>query len=102
MSAEQASQEIQFTDIAKLTDHEIQLTLRDVYSDAIAVAFLQASEDVKARIFSNISERAGTMIKKMMESRTDAEMSQIEEARARVVEVMQQLIQEGQVVDPSP
>ena len=57
-----------FEDLVNLTDREIQRILREVDSKDLAVALIGGSDDLKDRIFSNVSERVGAMILEEMES----------------------------------
>lgn len=86
-----------FDDIAKLTDREIQMILREVDSKDLAVALKGGSDELKDRIFANVSERVGTMIKEEMDFSGPVRMSDVEEVQLRVVQVVRQLEEAGQV-----
>ena len=97
LAEEVRNQMFVFDDIAKLTDREIQMILREVDSKDLAVALKGGSDEMKDRIFGNMSERVGTMIKEEMEFSGPVRMSDVEEVQLRVVQVVRQLEEAGQV-----
>ena len=86
-----------FDDIAKLTDREIQMILREVDTKDLAVALKGGSQEMQDRIFGNVSERVGTMIKEEMEFSGPVRMSDVEDIQLRVVQTVRQLEEAGQV-----
>ena len=97
LAEEVRNQMFVFDDIAKLTDREIQMILREVDSKDLAVALKGGSDEMKDRIFGNMSERVGTMIQEEMEFSGPVRMSDVEEVQLRVVQVVRQLEEAGQV-----
>jgi flagellar motor switch protein FliG len=57
-----------FEDLLKLDDRSIQTLLKEVSSDELSVALKGASDALKAKIFSNMSERAANMLKEDLEA----------------------------------
>ncbi len=86
-----------FDDIANLTDREIQLILREVDSKDLSTALKGANDEMKDRIFANVSERVGTMMKEEMDFSGPVRMSDVEEVQLRVVQTVRQLEEAGQV-----
>jgi flagellar motor switch protein FliG len=86
-----------FDDIAKLTDREIQMILREVDTKDLATALKGGSEELQDRMFTNMSERVGTMLKEEMEFSGPVRMSDVEEVQLRVVQTVRQLEEAGQV-----
>ena len=74
-----------FDDIANLTDREIQLILREVDSKDLSAALKGANDEMKDRIFTNVSERVGTMMKEEMDFSGPVRMSDVEEVQLRIV-----------------
>lgn len=97
LAEEVRNQMFVFDDIAKLTDREIQMILREVDSKDLSVALKGGSDELKDRIFANVSERVGTMIKEEMDFSGPVRMSDVEEVQLRVVQVVRQLEEAGQV-----
>ncbi|OGG46399.1 MAG: flagellar motor switch protein FliG [Candidatus Handelsmanbacteria bacterium RIFCSPLOWO2_12_FULL_64_10] len=86
-----------FDDIVRLTDREIQLVLREVDTKDLAVALKGAGPEIQDRVFSNVSERVGQMIKEEMEFLGPVRLSDVEEVQLRVVQTVRQLEEAGQV-----
>ena len=53
-----------FEDVVKLDDRSIQMVLKEVDQKDLAIALRGVSEDVRARIFSNMSERGAELLKR--------------------------------------
>ena len=88
LAEEVRNQMFVFDDIAKLTDREIQMILREVDTKDLSVALKGGSDELKDRIFGNVSERVGTMIKEEMDFSGPVRMSDVEEVQLRVVQVV--------------
>ena len=86
-----------FDDIARQTDREIQVLLREIDMKDLAVALKGASEELKDRIFSNISEEVGNKIKEEMKFSGPVRMSDVEDVQLRVVQTVRQLGEQGKV-----
>lgn len=86
-----------FDDIATLTDREIQLILREVDSKDLAVALRGASPEMQNRIFANVSDRVGEMMREEMDFSGPVRLSDVEEIQIRVVQTVRQLEEAGQV-----
>ncbi len=97
LAEEVRNQMFVFDDIANLTDREIQMILREVDSKDLAIALKGGSEEVQDRIFGNVSERVGTMIKEEMQFSGPVRTSDVEEVQLRVVQTVRQLEEAGQV-----
>ena len=97
LAEEVRNQMFVFDDIAKLTDREIQMILREVDSKDLAVALKGSSEEMQDRILGNMSERVGTMLREEMEFSGPVRMSDVEDVQLRVVQTVRQLEEAGQV-----
>ncbi len=97
LAEEVRNQMFVFDDIAKLTDQEIQLILREVDQKDLATSLRGASAELQDRMFANLSERVGTMVREEMEFSGPVRMSDVEEVQLRVVQTVRQLEDAGQV-----
>ncbi len=86
-----------FDDIARLTDREIQVMLREVDTKDLAVALKGGSEELQGRIFPNLSEEAGKEVREEMEFSGPVRMSDVEDVQLRIVQTVRQLEEQGQV-----
>jgi flagellar motor switch protein FliG len=64
----------------------------------LSIALKAASEEVKAKIYSNVSERVAVMIKEEMEFMGPMRLSDVEAAQQRIVEAVRKLEEDGQVI----
>lgn len=87
-----------FEDLLILDDRGIQLILKEVDTKELAIALKAASEELKEKIFRNVSERVATMIKEEMDYAGPMRLSVVEEAQQRIVEIVRRLEEEQQVV----
>lgn len=87
-----------FEDIITLDDASIQRMLRDLESDVIALAMKGASDEVKNRIFKNISKRAGEILRENMEYMGPVRLREVEEAQQKVVAVIRKLDESGEII----
>ena len=86
-----------FDDIANLTDKEIEKLLREWDTKDVAIALKGASEKVQDRVFKNMSEEVGQMIKEEMEFSGPVRMSDVEDVQLRLVKTVRQLEEAGEI-----
>ena len=87
-----------FDDLVRLDPSGIQVLLRQVEKDQLAIALKGASEDVKELFFSNMSERAGKMMREDMEAMGAVRLKDVDEAQAGVVITAKELADAGEIV----
>ncbi|MCX6828967.1 MAG: flagellar motor switch protein FliG [candidate division Zixibacteria bacterium] len=87
-----------FDDLILLDDRSIQRLLKEVETKDLSIALKAASEEVKAKIYSNVSERVAVMIKEEMEFMGPMRLSDVEAAQQRIVEAVRKLEEDGQVI----
>jgi len=87
-----------FEDIVTLDNMSIQRVLRELDNDNIALALKGASEEVKNRIFKNLSKRAGEILRETIEYMGPVRLRDVEEAQQRIVEVIRRLDESGEII----
>jgi len=87
-----------FEDIVKLDDRSIQMVLKEVDQKDLAIALRGVSDEVRNRIFSNMSERGAELLKEEIEFQPPQRKRVIEEAQGRIVGVVRRLEEAGAVV----
>ncbi len=87
-----------FEDLTLLDDQAIQLTLRQVETDDLALALKTASDEVEEKILSNMSQRAADMLQEDMEYMGPVRIREVEEAQQRIVNVVRELEESGEIV----
>ena len=87
-----------FDDLIRVDAAGIQLLLRKVEKDQLALALKGGSEDVKDLFFQNMSERAGKMMREDMEAMGAVRLRDVDEAQATVVVVAKSLADSGEII----
>ncbi|MCH7813556.1 MAG: flagellar motor switch protein FliG [Planctomycetes bacterium] len=87
-----------FEDIMLVNDKGIQSVLKEVDNDELSLALKTASEDLKEKIFKNMSERASQLIKEDMEYMGPVRVSDVEAAQQKVVDIVRRLEDAGEII----
>lgn len=87
-----------FEDIINIDDRGIQAILKEISTDDLALALKMASEELKEKIFRNMSSRAVEILKEEMETKGPVRVSDVEKAQMNVVRVARRLEEEGKIV----
>ncbi len=87
-----------FEDIKKVNDKGIQAVLKEIDNSELALALKTASEELKQKMFKNMSERAATLIKEDMEYMGPVRVTDVEAAQQRIVDIVRRLEEAGEVV----
>lgn len=80
-----------FDDIVLIQDKDIQKILREVDRKDLALALKIADEKVKQKIFGNMSERAGDLLKEELQYMGPVKLKEVESAQAKVVDTIKRL-----------
>jgi flagellar motor switch protein FliG len=87
-----------FEDLILVDDKGLQKLLRSVESKELAVALKAASEDVKDKIFQNMSERAGEMLREEIEVMGAVRMKEVEESQLSITKIIQDMEAKGELI----
>jgi flagellar motor switch protein FliG len=87
-----------FEDIVLLDDRSVQRVLREVDSKELTLALKSSTDEVKDVVFRNMSERAAGLVKEELEFMGPVRLKDVEEAQLKIVEVIRQLEEEGEIV----
>lgn len=87
-----------FDDLIRVDASGIQLLLRQVEKDQLAVALKGSSEEVKELFFANMSERAGKMMKEDMDAMGAVRLKDVDEAQSGIVQTAKALSDAGEIV----
>ncbi len=87
-----------FEDILLVNDKGIQSVLKEVDNDELALALKTASDELKEKIFGNMSERAATLIKEDMEYMGPVRLKDVETAQQKIVDVVRRLEDAGEII----
>ncbi|MEM1329313.1 MAG: flagellar motor switch protein FliG [Planctomycetota bacterium] len=87
-----------FEDILIVNDKGIQSVLKEVENDELSLALKTASDELKEKIFTNMSARAAEMVKEDMEFMGPVRVSDVEAAQQRIVDIVRRLEESGEVM----
>lgn len=87
-----------FEDIVTLDDRSVQLVLRQVDSKSLGVALKGVKQEVRQKIFQNISSRAAQSLAEEIEMLGAVRLKTVEEAQGAIVRVIRSLEESGQIV----
>ena len=87
-----------FTDISKIDTRGIQLILREVPSQKLLLALKSAPEEMRAKIYESMSERAAGTLKEDLEALGPQKVTDVEGAQREIVKIVRRLEEEGKVV----
>jgi flagellar motor switch protein FliG len=87
-----------FDDINKIDDRGIQALLKEVPNDKLLLALKTANEDIKAKVFKNISARAADMLREDLNNMGPSRLSDVEGAQQEIVNVARRLEAEGKIL----
>jgi flagellar motor switch protein FliG len=86
-----------FEDLVRIDSAGVQVLLRHVEKDKLGLALKGASDEVKAMFFSNMSERAGKMLKEDMAALGPVRLREVDEAQNVIVVLAKELASSGQI-----
>lgn len=87
-----------FDNLIDIDDHGIQLILREVQSESLIIALKGAQEELRNKIFKNMSKRAAEMLKEDLEAKGPVRISEVEAEQKEILKVVRQLADDGQIV----
>lgn len=87
-----------FDNIIEIDDRSIQTILREVASDSLVVALKGTSQELKDKIFRNMSSRAAEMLRDDLESKGPVKLSEVEAEQKEILKIVRKLADEGQIV----
>jgi flagellar motor switch protein FliG len=86
-----------FEDINKFSAKDVQTILKNVETSQWAVALKNASEELKEKILSNMSQRAGDMLREEMDYLGPVKLSTVEQMQQQIVDIVRRLEDAGEV-----
>lgn len=89
-----------FEDIVNLADWVIQRVLKEVDSKDLALALKVGNENIRARIYKNLSTRAAQLLRYEIELVGPTQMRDVGKSQQQIVDVIRALEENGQIVIP--
>ncbi|HEY8023045.1 MAG TPA: FliG C-terminal domain-containing protein, partial [Burkholderiaceae bacterium] len=79
-------------------DRGIQVMLREVQSESLIVALKGAPQELREKIFKNMSQRAAEMMREDLESKGPVRLSEVEAQQKEILQIVRRLADEGQIM----
>jgi flagellar motor switch protein FliG len=87
-----------FENLIDVDDRGIQLLLREIQSESLIVALKGAPEQMRDKVFKNMSQRAAEMLRDDLEGKGPVRLSEVEAEQKEILKVARRLAEEGQIV----
>jgi len=99
---EDLGQEIQdlmfvFENLNAVDDRAMQTILREVSTDSLLLAMKAADDELKEKIYKNMSKRAAEMLRDDLEAKGPVKLSEVETAQKEILTIARRLAEEGQI-----
>ena len=89
-----------FEDLTGVDPTGIQVLMRNVENDQLALALKGGSDEIKQLFFSNMSERASKIMEEDMEALGAVRKREVEEARSGIMDAAKSLAEGGELILP--
>jgi flagellar motor switch protein FliG len=86
-----------FDNLLDLDDRGMQLLLREVQSESLVIALKGANEELREKVFKNMSQRAADMLREDLESKGPVKLSEVEAEQKEILSSARRLADEGQL-----
>jgi flagellar motor switch protein FliG len=87
-----------FENILEIDGRGIQMLLREVQSESLIVALKGASQELREKVFSNMSQRAAEMMREDLESKGPVRLSEVDAQQKAILQIVRRLADEGEIV----
>ena len=87
-----------FENIMDIDDRGIQIILREVQSESLIIALKGSGQDLREKIFKNMSQRAAEMMREDLESKGPVRLSEVEAQQKEILQIVRRLADEGQIM----
>jgi flagellar motor switch protein FliG len=87
-----------FEDLLDVEDRNIQLLLREVQSESLIVALKGASENLREKVFTNMSQRAAESLREDLDAKGPVRLSEVEAEQKEILKIVRRLADEGQII----
>lgn len=87
-----------FEDLLQIENKHFRDILQNVDNQLLIKALKTTSDEMKDKVFGNLSERASEMLKEDMEVMGPVKLSEVEEAQQEIIKIAKRLESEGRIV----
>lgn len=86
-----------FEDIINIQDRDIQKILKEVDRKDLALALKVADDNLRNKIFSNMSERAADLLKEELQYMGMVKLKEVEAAQSKIIDIIKSLEESGEI-----
>jgi flagellar motor switch protein FliG len=86
-----------FEDLGVIDDRGMQTLLREISSDQLLLALRGVDDELKGKIFKNMSKRGADMLRDDLEASAPAKLSDVENAQKEILAIAKRLGDAGQI-----
>ena len=86
-----------FDNLKEVDDRGIQALLREVSSEVLVIALKGADEEVKDKIFKNMSKRAAELLQDDLEAKGPVKVSEVEGAQKDIINIARRMAEAGEI-----
>lgn len=87
-----------FEDLLQIENRHFRDILQNVDNQLLIKALKTTSDEMKDKVFTNLSERASEMLKEDMEVMGPVKLSEVEDAQQEIIKIAKRLESEGRIV----
>jgi len=87
-----------FEDLLQIENRHFRDILQNVDNQLLIKALKTTTDEMKNKVFTNLSERASEMLKEDMEVMGPVKLSEVEEAQQEIIKIAKRLESEGRIV----
>jgi flagellar motor switch protein FliG len=87
-----------FENLLDVDDRGIQALLREVQSESLIVALKGANQELREKVFKNMSQRAADMLRDDLEAKGPVRVSEVEAEQKEILKIVRRMAEEGQIV----
>lgn len=86
-----------FEDLKNVDDRGIQAMLREVSSEVLILALKGSDEELREKIFKNMSKRAAELLRDDLESKGPVRVSEVEGAQKEILQIARRMADSGEI-----
>ncbi|MFL0797353.1 MAG: flagellar motor switch protein FliG [Cellvibrionaceae bacterium] len=87
-----------FDNLKDVDDRGIQALLREVSSEVLIVALKGADDELREKIFANMSKRAAEMLRDDLEAKGPVKLSEVEASQKEILGIARRMADAGEIV----
>jgi flagellar motor switch protein FliG len=87
-----------FDDLKNIDDRGIQALMREVSSEVLILALKGSDEELKEKIFKNMSKRAAELLRDDLEAKGPVRVSEVETAQKEILTIARRMADSGEIM----